>query len=305
MDKVILRSSPVIFNEEEHTYTLDGKMLHGITKMLRNQLFPDEYSDVPATVLQRAAERGTAVHKDTELYDMGFTPAVVSDELKSYIDICMANNMTVLESEYTVSDEVYFASNIDKVLFKEDGSVSLADIKTTYTPNIEYVQWQLSIYAYLFEMQNPDIHVSSLYLIWLRGKKHRFTQVERMPDETIRELLDCERNGRKFKNPLSEKTGKYPAEIVNAEKQLYNFETRLRALKSDKEKLMSGLLEQMRKHSITSYKGTYVHLIRKNASTRETVDTQRMKAECPDIYEKYKKTTETKESLTLKIIENG
>ncbi len=58
-----LVKSGVAFNEERHTYSLNGKELHGITNMLRRQLFPDEYANVPESTLRRAAERGTAVHQ--------------------------------------------------------------------------------------------------------------------------------------------------------------------------------------------------------------------------------------------------
>ena len=60
-----------------------------------------------------------------------------------------------LANEYTVSDEEYFASNIDCVWEKE-GEISLADIKTTYRIDKESLSWQLSIYAYLLRGRIPD-----------------------------------------------------------------------------------------------------------------------------------------------------
>lgn len=301
----LLTISPVIFNEEQHTYTYNGQLLSGITGMIRRQLFPGEYSGVPQNVLRKAAERGSAVHQDIQLYDMGFPPDTPSAELIAYKGIKQQHGLATIANEYTVSDLKHFASNIDLVLEEEDGGVSLADIKTTYTPNIEYVRWQLSVYAYLFELQNPDIPICHLYLIWLRGHNSRFEEVQRIDNNIIEELLKAETDGRQFVNPLIPNENSYPQEIVSAERLLFDFETELNRLKSDKEKLMAGLLEQMQKHNIKSYKGTFVHLIRKEASSRESVDTSLLKKEQPEIYEHYKKTSKVKESLTLKLIDNG
>lgn len=42
-----LVKSPVVFNEENHTYFLGEKQLRGITGMISRQLFPDKYKGVP------------------------------------------------------------------------------------------------------------------------------------------------------------------------------------------------------------------------------------------------------------------
>lgn len=42
-----LVESQVAFNQEEHTYSLNGIALKGITGMIKSQLFPDMYKDIP------------------------------------------------------------------------------------------------------------------------------------------------------------------------------------------------------------------------------------------------------------------
>ena len=123
-----LVKSGVAFNEERHTYSLNGKELHGITNMLRRQLFPDEYANVPESTLRRAAERGTAVHQSIELYDSGFMASVQSAELASYIRIKDDNGLATVCNEYTVSDGEYFASNIDIVMTDKENKVYLVDV---------------------------------------------------------------------------------------------------------------------------------------------------------------------------------
>ena len=51
-----LNQSSVVFNNENHTYTLDGKLLSGITSLLHRQLFKDMYKGVDEKVLQENAD---------------------------------------------------------------------------------------------------------------------------------------------------------------------------------------------------------------------------------------------------------
>ena len=64
-----LNISPVVCDQESHTYHLDGVVLKGITSVLSSQLFKDKYRDVPEFVMERAKDRGTLVHEQCELVD--------------------------------------------------------------------------------------------------------------------------------------------------------------------------------------------------------------------------------------------
>lgn len=146
-----LVDSQVAFNQENHTYSLNGIALMGITGMIKSQLFPDMYKDIPQYILDKAAERGTMVHESIELFDAGFEPKDTTLELESYKRIKRENGLTTVANEYIVTDKEHFASAIDLVLCNGD-DIILTDIKTTYTVDKEYVRWQLSIYAYLCEL---------------------------------------------------------------------------------------------------------------------------------------------------------
>lgn len=57
-----------IFNKENHTYTLDGKILISVTQLMRKHGLAPDYSGVNEVVLQRKAERGTLIHEEIERY---------------------------------------------------------------------------------------------------------------------------------------------------------------------------------------------------------------------------------------------
>ena len=168
---------------------LGEKQLQGITGMISRQLFPDKYKDVPDFVLKRAAEKGSLIHAQCQFADAtGLPPESI--EAENYIRMRVNAGYKALANEYTVSDNEYFASNIDCV-WEKVGRISLVDIKTTLHLDKEYLSWQLSIYAYLFELQNPLLKVDKLFGIWVRGDKHELVVIPRKPDKEVKKLMEC------------------------------------------------------------------------------------------------------------------
>lgn len=200
-----LKKSKVVFYPATHTYvTPDGRMLDGITGMISRQLFSSKYDGVDEETMRNAAERGSFIHSVCELVD-SLNIEHESPEAMGYKELKDTYGLRHEESEYLVSDNVHFASCIDKVYRDGESTFTLADIKTTYKLDKEYVRWQLSIYAYLFERQNPGAKVLHLYAIWLRGERHELVEVERIPDDVVVSLMEHEVGGEQFRHSC-----KYP-----------------------------------------------------------------------------------------------
>ena len=295
-----LQESGVNFDAEAHRYFLNGNELSGITGLLHKHIFPDQYKDIPQFVLDRAAERGTMVHESIELLDAGFEPAESTPEIENYKRIKADNGLKTIANEYIVTDGEHFASGIDLVFTNGGKNIILVDIKTTSVLNKEYVAWQLSIYAYFFELQNPDLKVSKLYALWLRGDKSEFAEVERIDTATIKDLLRCEVEGRQFANPLAKTDVQVPAEIKNAEIAVYTLVTQIKELTEKKKQLSDGLLKLMQDNDVKSFKGEHITLSRKAASTREDIDKAKLKKEYPEVYAACVKTTNINESLQIR-----
>ncbi len=198
-----LIKSPVVFDEEKHIYTLGDKQLSGITSIIKRLLFPDMYANVSQTVLNKAAERGTRIHNLIQLWTMGILSNEDIAELQPFLDAFHAAELDGWESEYLVSDNESVASSIDLVCLDKDGNIILCDIKTTSVLHIEYLRWQLSIYAYLFERQNPELKVHGLKAIHICKGKCDIVDIERLNDNQVDDLLTAYRNGATtFANPL-------------------------------------------------------------------------------------------------------
>lgn len=299
-----LSKSPVVFDPVAHTYTLpDGTCLHeGITGMLGRQLFADKYAGVPEHVMSRAAERGTMVHEACELID---TLGVVheSPEAHAYLRLKETYGLQHEASEYLVSDEVRFATCIDKVYRDGDAAFSLADIKTTYSLDKEYVRWQLSVCAVLFEHQNPGAKVNRLMAVWLRGGKGELAEVERIPDDVVKALLAAEATGQPFVNPLAtaETSDTLPDKYRQMEQSIIEIDRQARYWAEQRKVLMDGVMQEMVKAGGYRWKGEGITFTRRKDSIRQVFDREAFDRNHPGLYAQYLKDQPQTGSVTLKL----
>lgn len=76
-------SDGIEFDEENHWFKIDGKFLPSVTQILRKEGFCPDLSFIDPWYLQR----GSYVHKVTELWDMGtLDEEALSDDLKPYLE---------------------------------------------------------------------------------------------------------------------------------------------------------------------------------------------------------------------------
>lgn len=296
-----LVKSSVVFNEENHTYTLGEKLLKGITGMISRQLFPDKYKDVPAFVLKRAAEKGSLIHNQCQFADTtGLPPESI--EAENYIRMRVNAGYKAFANEYTVSDNEYFASNIDCVWEKDD-RISLGDIKTTLHLDEEYLSWQLSIYAYLFELQNPLIKVDKLFGIWVRGDKHELVEITRKPDEEVKKLMECEMKGEQYLSnlpiPVDEKS-LIPQQLVNT---IIGIEEELAYLTKIQEGYKEKLKIAMRENGVKSWDAGRLRVSYTPPTTSNNFDKKKFQTEHPELYSQYLKTINKADSVRVTLRE--
>lgn len=317
MSKIELKKSPVFFDEAAHTYTLEGVRLSGVTAIVK-WMFPDTYKDIPQSVLEKAAEHGSLVHKKCEQYDnCGFGDDL--QEVREYVRLKAENGLTTLENEYLVDDGKDIASSIDVVFDKdESGMYALADIKTTSKIHKDNVMLQLSIYAYLFEKCNKGKKVGRLFVIWL--PKEQYGKAELMELKRIGSA-DCKKIVKAYvaKEDATPYREKYfggveasteiepieeamPANLKDAEDEIIKIETQLKQMEERKKELKEGLYELMVQHNVKKWQSKRLQIIRKLESTRESIDTAKVKKQYPEVYAECLKTSKVKGSITINIL---
>lgn len=85
------------FNDETHKYTLNGKELPSVTKLLDG----GEYANVDSEILKRACERGHEIHKELELY---FKEGKLGDTREFYEAISIIEKNKELLQEPSIID---------------------------------------------------------------------------------------------------------------------------------------------------------------------------------------------------------
>ncbi len=297
----MLTDNKIIFDPVSHTYTTaDGEVRQGITGMLHRQLFPDMYDGISEDTLNAAAERGKHIHALAEFADEFGLP---SDDpiVKAYRQTVADNGWVNEASEYIVTDGSHFASPIDKVFRTEAGEYVLADIKTTYTLNKEYVRWQLSIYADLFELCNPDLKAGKLFAIWLRDGKCKAVEVQRIDSAVIAGLLQAEIAGEQFVNPLSLTVSELPERYRAVETKMMQLEEQLKELKIQRDAVLYGLKKEMERKGVKKWESDRIRLTYIEPSVKQSFDTTAFRTEHPDLYSQYVKQSPTKSSIRFTI----
>lgn len=290
-----LNSIPVLFNQEQHTYTNigNGEVYSGITGTLLHRVFPDKYKDIPQHILDKAAERGSNVHEDIEIAEtLGVNPS--TEEGKNYLKLKEANALNFLESEHTVSDLEHYATNIDAIYEVEENVVDLADYKTTSKFDRESVSWQLSICAYFLELNNPHIKVRKLFGIWLRGDIAQLIEVERHADSEVKALIEADQKDIAF-----DYSPAFPDYITENETALYVIGKRIKELTEEYDAIKGEILAKMIENKDKSFDTGNVLITLVAPSSRETFDSKKFKADHEDLYGQYIKTSTTRESLKL------
>lgn len=306
--RIELKDSGVFFNEEAHEYWLGDKQLSGITGMLQRQLFPDEFDGISEATINAAAEYGTGVHSSIEDFDKNW----INDgtqETVDYIQICKDYGLVHEASEYNVSDGKAWSSNIDKVYRVSDDTFSLGDIKTygqMTSEKLEKAKWQLSIYAYLFELQNKKAKVDKLFIIHLRNKQKKdgsFDHISeiiflgRIPSEICKDLLDTDLRGEQFQNPYA-----IPKEWSSQEDTIRQLIETKKTAEEQLNIIKGKLLTDMEEKDVKTWATETMRITRKFPTTRNSFDLKAFKADNPGLdLSAYIKTSTVAGSLNIAI----
>lgn len=309
MAKVFLKDSGILFKEKEHEYWLGGKKLRGITDVIQRQIFPEEYRNVPEEMLKRASEYGTDVHKRIQLFDSQWINDE-TQEVKDYISLCKEYGLTHEASEYTVTDGITWASNIDKVFRTGEDTFDIADVKTygkLNSTHLSKVQWQLSIYAYLFELVNRKAKVGRLVVLHIRNKEKKdgtydhfseFIEVTRIPSDIVRSLLEADERGEKFLNPYD-----IPAQYASQENHIRELLVEKARIEEELNSIKSEFLDVMQRLDVRSWITKYgMRFTRKLPTTRTSFDFSLFKSQHPEFdYGSYMKQSNVAGSLTIAV----
>ena len=301
----LARNSKVFFEEFSHIYLLDGKVLMGVTGLMKKHHLSADYSNIRKEVLEQAAEIGTAIHKEIEAYDNGDS-VVMTDLLKEYRKLGLKH----IASEYLVSDDEMVASSIDGVYEGSvENSVILVDYKTTSKVHTRALEWQLGVYSVLFRRQNPDINVEGCFCLHIDKHKRKilgFIPITPVTEEEVNALFDCERRGEIYQDKAVHEVAPFIAEVDLASYlanyiKVQEMKAAVKELESRLKEIDSQILQHMLDNGINEMQAGDEGVFRVTKEyTKTTLDSTKLKKDLPEVYEKYSKETKVSASLSFK-----
>lgn len=296
----------VIFNETNHTYTLGDKVLISVTQLLKKHGLSADYSNVVEEILEKAANKGTMVHKEIEEYiktgEIGFT-----SELLDYINLAEEIEFVPDQSEILLPDIDIDEDEIDNYIYagtadiigKSKYGLTLIDIKTSQKVDKHAYAWQLSLYERLAGVKFDKMIIFHLV------ENSKIVPIERIPEAEIDKLLECERNGEIYQEPGLVAASDLLAKAQAAEMELIRAEQAKKVAEAEAKGYRQMLYELMEQQGIASWetadKAMKITLVA--PTTKTTVDSDRIKKELPDIAKQYSKTSNVKGYVKITIRE--
>lgn len=287
----------VKFNKKNHTYTLikdNGEKIDlvSVTTLLKKHNITPDYSNVNEEVLKAKAERGNVIHEDLEQYinhkKLGFT-----SELENFIKACQKHNILPSKSEFMVWNEE-IAGTVD-VAGIIDGQTFIGDFKTTTTLHREAVAWQLSLYAYLMNEKFDKY----LCIHFPDENTCNIVEIKPIEQKEIERLLQCERNCELFQKKTLELDTVSCEKILTIQQELKSLDDRKKELEKSESELKEMLIQKMEETGVKSIDNDYFKITYVAPTTRETIDSARIKKELPEIAEQYVKTSAIKASVRI------
>ncbi|WP_407453514.1 PD-(D/E)XK nuclease family protein [Methanobrevibacter sp.] len=180
------------FIEELHMYLVDGVITPSVSDILRF-IFPNKYSNIPASILNAKAEFGTHIHEAIEKYenceDVELTP-MEEIVFEQYLDLKERFEIEPIEQETLVHFEDRYCGRLDMIA-NVSGIRSLIDIKTTAKLDKESLSWQLSFYSMAYLTKNPKGYFDKYYCLWLpKGDLGQLVEITPKPINELLEVLE-------------------------------------------------------------------------------------------------------------------
>jgi len=175
----VINGKTVKFISDTHEYYIDDIKVPSVTQIV-SKMLPNQYKNVDPMVLLRAANKGIALHKEIELYELN-QKIGITREFKSYLKLKQQYEFEVLENEQLIYIEIdgkpVCAGRLDMIIdSKQEEGLGIADIKRTYNIHHDHLKLQLNLYAIGYE-QCYKKEIKYLKCIHLRNYDRHYINV--------------------------------------------------------------------------------------------------------------------------------
>ena len=277
----------IIFDEIAHTYTDDrtGEQLPSVNQII-NAVYGSGVEFVDKEILQNAAERGSAIHKEIDSYiktqggiDLKFP------ETHAFFDYTILHRMKVLvkatKSEYMIIVPGMFAGTADLICQDE-----LWDYKTSINkPTKKMLEhWQKTESMYYFGLKQNGFTPKGINILHLSGNKCTKYRLEYLGDQFVLDTLQAFKEGRKIEHKRETSLQTINKRAIN---KLSNTLKKIAMLEKEIEPIREQIKQEMEKRGILSLDIGDVSISYVAPHKAKRFDTKRFKFENEGLFEKY------------------
>lgn len=246
--------------------------------------------------------------KDNEYTQFG---NILESQIREYIN---AINETKFKPETKIDNELRIRSNTDG--FDKEAGLIL-EIKTHgKNPTLKVYEAQMQLYMYQFDVEYGWLALyerPNNFDAEFNSDRLKIKLIER-DDEYVKKILDaietfwirCEylKDNREMTEQEYLSIGQNELAIVakqieKLELQLANF----KEIEKQHKEMKKQLYDLMDEYDIKKWETDNIIITRKLPTTRTSVDTKRLKEECPDIFEAFTKVSKVSGSVVIKLKE--
>lgn len=269
------------YNDETHTYTdKGGKILRSVTEIA------SEICNIkPQFFKAGAAARGSDVHSELgRYYDPKdpFTSADFTTELAPQMALFLKPKPNMWTEVIVWNDALGYAGTADLLVVEGQKVLDIVDFKTGNV-NKKYCTIQLSLYKLALESMGYNVSDCRLRVISPKG----ITAIEGITWQQCWDMAKSELE------PIDKEN------IHDMESRLMELQPYVDEYNAIQQKLRADLLEQLEIAGATTYTGSAFTATYVRPTVRVSLDTARLKAEQPDIYNSYAKETQVASTIKL------
>lgn len=292
----ILSNLGVEFDSVSHTYTKNGNIIPSSTYIV-NRVMGNPFSQ-ETIYMRRARDKGTLIHNAiNKLVLLGEKPSFPMIEVDNFIRLTKEHNIEWSYSEQIIYNDINgmeYAGTLDLFSVKDE---EISDVKTGSTKQIKKWQIQLSLYAWAL-IDKFGLKVTKGSILWLHDDKAEYIPIEILSKDEIIAILKAYYENRDDYNKAEDFSLKTlnPTAIEEFNATLDTIQMLEEKIKGTKEKIKTEMeqrgLSQIRLgQRVISYIAP---------TTRESVDSKKLKEEYPEVWDKCKKVSKVSASIRIK-----
>ena len=306
------------FEEKDHIYSVNGEIASiSVTELLAKHGLAPDYSGINKQKLRESAEKGKEVHKDLEniLNEAGYEPKTEQGkQFKKWVD----ENLDCGVGEQMLGyekDGMIIAGTADMMgISKNRKILIIGDHKNTAKFHREYVSWQVSLLDY-FARQLGKEKINGKLLNWKGAEKFycfhydpktgkmEVMELEKVPDEEIEKLLDCEYNNTLYTRPMLVVDPELQERYLKAEETFMAIEEQAKKAQATRDELRGELLALFEAQGIKSWESPNGKLLVTYVAPQDriSVDSAKLKKTYPQIFTECQKLSKVKAQIRVTV----